>query len=206
MKDKTATAAVVERDSPKTRGEAGTREKIVRTVHIQGVTPIMFDRYPGDNDTKLVASQKLYFMEDGKTVALPTANIMSFLSAQNTDSAPKKLLDVRKYKKFCQACSSFVVIEEIEAGAIPFLRNGKPIVFGKLDGERDALSGIYVNRDVARLEKGIPNPKVRPVLPLSWELQFKLTLYPNRDLQEQQLMNIFTLGGIAVGRGTNRPR
>ena len=166
----------------------------------------MFDRYPGDNDTHLEPWQKLYFMPDNKTLAFPTANLMSFLSAQNTDSAPKKLLDPRKYKKFSQACASFVQIEKIEVYHIPFIRNNVPIEFGKLVGDRDEKSGVYINRDVARLEKGIPNPKVRPVLPLPWELEFHLTIYPNRDLQEQQLLNIFTLGGIAVGLGTNRPR
>jgi hypothetical protein len=72
----------------------------------------MFDRYPGDNDTKLEAWQKLYFLpDDGETLVLPAANIVSFLSAQNTDSAPKRILDSRKYKSFCFACASFVTIE-----------------------------------------------------------------------------------------------
>jgi hypothetical protein len=163
----------------------------------------MFDRYPGDNDTKLEPWQKLYLSAaDGKTLVFPSANVMSFLSAQNTDSAPKRLLDSRKYKAFTLACASYV---SITPTYITFLRDDKPIVFGKLVGERDELSGVYVDRRTARLEKGIPNPKVRPVLPLPWSLEFDLKLYPNRQLQEQQLMNIFTEGGIALGWGTNRP-
>jgi hypothetical protein len=191
---------------PKTRGEAGTREQTVRTVRLRGLTPIMFDRYPGDNDTKLEVWQKLNFVPDTRIIALPVAAIISFLSAQNTDSAPKKLLDPRKYKKFCSACASFVQIADVYTTHLPFTRDAMPVEFGKLDGEADPLSGVYTDRDVARLDKGIPNPKVRPVLPLPWEVEFKLTLYPNRDLQEQQLLNVFTLGGIAVGLGTNRPR
>jgi hypothetical protein len=57
---------------------------------------------------------------------------------------------------------------------------------------------------VARLEKGIPNPKVRPVLPMPWELEFTVTLYPNKAIQEQQLMNVFAEGMIALGLGTFR--
>jgi hypothetical protein len=163
---------------PKTRSEAGTREKLVRTVHLSGLTDIMFDRYPGDNDTKLEPWQKLYLGgESGRQVMLPSANVISFLSAQNTDSAPKRLLDPRKYKAFAQACGSFVTIGP---RMIPFLRDGEPIIFGKFVGEEDAESGIYIDRRVARLEKGIPNPKVRPVLPMPWELRFQLTLLPNR--------------------------
>ena len=34
---------------------------IVRKVTLQGITPMLFDRYAGDNNTKLEAYQKLYF-------------------------------------------------------------------------------------------------------------------------------------------------
>jgi len=186
----------------KTRGEQGTRELITRMIHIRGITDIMFDRYPGDNDTKLEPWQKLYLAGDnGRTISLPSANIMSFLSAQNTDSAPKRLLDSRKYKLFAQACGSFITISP---RMIPFLREGNVIVFGKLVGDEDADSGVYIDRRVARLEKGIPNPKIRPVLPLPWELHFKLTLLPNKLIQEQQLQNIFTDGLLCIGLGTFR--
>ena len=186
----------------KTRGEAGTREKIIRKVHLHGLTPIMFDRYPGDNDTKLEPWQKLYLGgPEGRTICLPSANLMSFLSAQNTDSAPKRLLDSRKYKAFTQACGAYV---SIGPGMIPFLRDGQPIVFGRFVGDVDADSGVYIDRRVARLEKGIPNPKVRPVLPLPWELRFEFTLLPNKQIQEQQILNVFTEGLLMLGLGTFR--
>lgn len=185
-----------------TRSEMGTRELIKRTVHIRGLTDIMFDRYPGDNDTKLEPWQKLYLGgQEGRTICLPSANIMSFLSAQNTDSAPKRLLDSRKYKQFALACGSFV---SIGPHMIPFLRDGQPIVFGKFVNETDVESGVYIDRRVARLEKGIPNPKVRPVLPLPWELRFNLTMFPNKQIQEQQLMNVVTEGLLCLGLGTFR--
>ena len=186
----------------KTRSEGGTRERIIRTVRLLGITDVMFDRYPGDNDTKLEPWQKLYLAgEKGRTICLPSANLISFLSAQNTDSAPKRLLDKRKYKDFAFACSSFVTIGPT---MIPFLRDNAPIEFGKFDGERDPLSGVYIHRAIARLEKGIPNPKVRPTLPMPWELEFTLTLVPNKAIQEQQLLNVVTDGMIALGIGTFR--
>ena len=194
----------------KTRAEAGTRDLIVRTVEIEGITPVMFDRYPGDNDTKLTPEQKLYLGEDGETIVMPSINLMSFLSAKNTDSAPKRLLDSRKYKKFTEACASYVMIcadtDEYNEDLV-FLRDDKPIVFGNFGADEiDSSSGVFIKRDVARLEKGIPNPKVRPVLPLSWSLRFKFSLFPNDQIQEQQIKNVFEKGGYAVGIGTWRGR
>lgn len=186
----------------KTRSEAGTRETVVRNIHLRGLVPIMFDRYPGDNDTKLEPWQKLYLGgASGRTICLPSANIMSFLSASNTDSAPKRLLDSRKYKAFAQACGSFVSIKQ---HLIPFMRDDQPIEFGRFVGDVDVDSGVYIDRRVARLEKGIPNPKVRPVLPTPWELRFTLTLLPNKHIQEQQLLNVFTEGLLCLGLGTYR--
>ncbi len=198
----------VAKTEPKTRSEAGTREKVQRTVVIRGLTDIGFDRYPGDNDTKLEAWQKLYLGgETGRTVCLPSENIMSFLSAQNTDSAPKRILDSRKYKAFAQACGSFVLISP---GMIPFVRDGAPIELGKFsgnkDGDLDRESGVYIKSHVARLEKGVPNPKLRPFLPLPWELHFQLSLYPNDVLQEQQLLNVVNKGLFCIGLGTFRGR
>jgi hypothetical protein len=57
---------------------------------------------------------------------------------------------------------------------------------------------------VARLNKGIPNPKERPMIPTGWRVQFKF------ELQENQMLNVATLkkmveqGGI-LGLGTFRP-
>jgi hypothetical protein len=168
----------------------------------------MFDRYPGDNDTKLEPWQKLYLAgREGRTVCLPSANIMSGLSAQNTDSWPKRLLDSRKYKAFCFAAGGCVTIDP---KVIPLTRDGSPIVFGKISGknedgwECDPQSGIYIHRATARLEKGVPNPKVRPTCPLPWEMEFTLKLYANKHIQEQQLLNVMTEGLLFLGLGTWR--
>lgn len=175
---------------------------IQRKVKLVGTQDIMFDRYAGDNDTKLEPWQKFY-MEPGDTrvIGLPAVNIMSFLTAHNTNSAPKRLRDKRKYKDICNACLSFV---QIAPGFIPLLRDGKPIRFGKFEHDRDAESGAYVHYSVARLDKGIPNPKVRPVLPTPWELRFDLSIFPNKEIQEQEIINLFDEGGRALGLGTFR--
>jgi hypothetical protein len=183
-----------------TRNTKVATDIVTRRVKLVGMTPIMFDRYPGDNATKLEPHQKLYLSENNELV-LPNINFMSFLSAHNTNSAPKRLRDKRKYKDICNAMLSFVSIRE---PLIPFLRNNKPIVFGKFEGDKDKLSGCYIHRTVARLDKGVPNPKVRPVLPLTWELNFTLDIFPNREIKETEIQNLIVEGGRAVGLGTFR--
>lgn len=176
---------------------------IKRKVILCGTKDIMFDRYAGDNNTKLEPHQKLYLQPSDELpiIGIPAANIMSFLSAHNTNSAPKRLRDKRKYKDIANACLSFLDIEE---SFIPLMRDGQPIRFGNFDGDRDAVSGAYIHRSVARLDKGIPNPKVRPVIPAPWEIAFTLTFYPNKEIQEQEVLNLFEDGGRALGLGTFR--
>jgi len=175
---------------------------IERKVRLCGTKDLMFDRYAGDNSTKLEPWQKLYLEPgDSKIIGLPAANIMSFLSAHNTNSAPKRLRDKRKYKDIANACLSFF---EIDEQFIPLLRDGKPIVFGRFEKDVDQSSGTYIHRTVARLDKGIPNPKERPVVPVKWELQFTARLYPNKEIQEQEILNLFEEGGRALGLGTFR--
>lgn len=180
---------------------------ITRTVCLRGLTPIMFDRYPGDNNTKLDWHQKVYLVPKTSTLCLPTMAIVSFLSSHNTNSAPKRLRDKRKFKDIANACLSFVMISPMDpklGECIPLLRDDKEILLGVPGADRDDLSGVYLRHDVARLDKGIPNPKTRPVLPLPWALRFRLTILPNSEIKEQEIRNLFAEGGMAIGLGTFR--
>lgn len=175
---------------------------ITRKVRLCGITEIMFDRYAGDNKTKLEPWQKLYFQPgDSKVIGIPALNILSFLTAHNTNSAPKRLRDKRQYKDIANACLSFVGIQPM---FIPLLREKTPIKFGKFVEDVDPTTGIYVHRSVARLDKGIPNPKERPVVPLPWAIEFEFTLFPNKEIKEQEIMNLIEEGGRALGLGTFR--
>lgn len=181
-------------------------EKVERTVTLNGLRDVMFDRYAGDNQTQLIWHQKIYLTPGTNILSLPTSNIVSFLSAHNTNSAPKRLREAKVFKKIANACLSFVMIEGMEGNPqyIPFVRSGKPIEVGKFSEDRDALSGLYLDRRVARLDKGIPNPKERPVLPTPWEITFKLSILPNKEIKEQEIVNLFEEGGLAIGLGTFR--
>lgn len=170
------------------------RQEIKRQVRLVGIRPIMFDRYAGDNKTKLAPEQQLYLSPDS-TVVLPAANVMSFLGAQNTESACKRFAG-KGWRAAAAAVTSFVMIDP---DPIPLLRNGKPLKFAGFD--RD---GFYIHRAVARLPKGIPNPKERPVVSLPWEMQFALQLTANSDVDEAFVMRLFEQGGISIGFGTYR--
>lgn len=179
---------------------------IRRKVTLCGIKGIMFDRYPGENSTKLEPQQKFYLSPTSKKgelpiIGLPAANIISFLSAHNTNSAPKRLRDKRKYKDIANAILSFLDIEE---DFIPLLRGDKPIQFSHFEDDVCPVSGAYIHRAVARLDKGIPNPKVRPVVPAPWEITFHIRLRPNNEIKEQEIMNLISDGGAALGLGTYR--
>jgi hypothetical protein len=187
--------------------QSDTRLQLInRTVTFAGLTDIMFDRYPGDNSTKLEWHQKICLIPGTSTVALPIDNIVSLLSAHNTNSAPKRLRDKRKFKDIANANLSFVTVSGPKESPryIPFLRDGKPIEVGTFGSKRDEKSGIYMDFRVAKLDKGIPNPKERPVLPAPWALTFTLSILPNREMKEQELYNLLVEAGIAIGIGTYR--
>jgi len=177
------------------------KKELKKKVLLRGIRPIMFDRYAGDNKTELPPERKMYFAADGETLMLPAANVMSLLTSQNTISAPKRFLDSRKYKSIAGAFLSYVTVSPWE---IPFICDGKPFKFTGFVDEVGGEHGVYIHRSVARLDKGIPNPKVRPVLKLPWSLEFELIVLPNTEFNEDMLYNMLEKGMLAIGLGTYR--
>ena len=170
------------------------RRKIKRTVTLNGLTPIMFDRYSGNNKEQLSPMEKCYVNEQGHLV-LPSTNLLSFLSAQNTESATQRVVG-RGYKEVCKAALSYINITPYN---IPFIRNDKPIEHND--------KNIKMHFAVAKIMKGklaVPNPKERPMLEPEWRLKFTLELQETPELNEVLLKKIFEVGGNAVGIGTFR--
>ena len=168
--------------------------KVERRIILSGLTPIMFDRYSGNNKEQLDAMEKCYVDEQGHLV-LPSTNLLSFLSAQNTESATQRVVG-RGYKEVCKAALSYISIEPYN---IPFIRNDEKILCNN--------KNIKMHFAVAKIMKGklaIPNPKERPMLETPWQLDFKLTLQETPELNEVLLKKIFEIGGNAVGLGTFR--
>jgi len=168
-------------------------KNVERSVTLSGLTPILFDRYSGNNKEQLAVMDKVYL--DKERMVLPSTNILSFLSAQNTESAPQRVIG-RGYKEVCKAAQSFVTISPF---SIPFTRNGKELTLANAE--------LKVHFAVAKIMKGklaVPNPKERPMLDTPWELSFKLNLLETPELNEVLLKKLFEKGGIAIGLGTFR--
>lgn len=166
---------------------------VSRDVVIRGLTPILFDRYSGSNKEQLSVMDKVY--QENGILVLPSTNILSFLSSQNTESAPQRVVG-RGWREVAKAALSYVTIEPY---MIPFMRDGKPLEVDK--------AGLQIHYAVARVMKGklaVPNPKERPMLNLPWELSFKISLMETGALNEVLLRKLFEIGLQAIGLGTFR--
>lgn len=162
-------------------------------VRLRGVRPLLFDRYAGDNKTKLSAENKLYL--EGGFLTLPALNIFSMLSAENTKSACKMFFG-KQWQKVAHGIKASV---DISPGMIPILDEGGPIKFNGFDGNQ-----LSVVHHVARLAKGIPNAKERPKLELPWAVEFSLSYFKNSDCSLSNLRQAIEDGG-SLGLGTFRP-
>ena len=167
------------------------------SVALTGKVDIMFDRYMGKGKETAPPETKMYYADDGETLVFPSINVLSFLTAKNTESAPKRFLG-RAGNKTADAIASYVGIEPF---TIPITRDGKPIVFKGWD----KTDGVYHVQSVARLKGGIPNDKDRPVIATPWEIAFTLSVYANDENVDPVLLReLFVKGGRAIGLGTYR--
>jgi len=153
----------------------------------------MFDRYAGDNNTQLPVAEKLYLDADQRLI-LPVVNLFSLLCAENTKSVCRHLFG-KQGKTIGLGIASFVNIEPFE---IPILDDKGEIVFKGFDDQ------IRVHKCVARLAKGIPNPKERPLLDLPWYVDFEIEYTENQYCTLENLKQAVQSGGT-LGLGTFRP-
>lgn len=157
----------------------------------------MFDRYAGDNKTKLDTLDKGYRNSSGQ-YGIPTLNLFSLLTAANTPSVAKLFYGKQArelalgVQAFCNIVAdgtdpSFAVLHDADGGTF------------KANDER-----IEIVSHVARLAKGVPNPKERPMFPTGWRVTFHFDLMPNELVSAGALKRMVEQGGI-LGLGTFRP-
>lgn len=166
-----------------------------KTIHCQleGLRPLMFDRYAGDNSTSLPVEEKMYLDSDLHLI-LPAVNLFSLLASENGKSVCRQFFG-KAGKTIALGIASYVSIDPFE---IPIQDEAGPIKFSGFNGQ------IEVHRSVARLAKGIPNPKVRPMLNLPWSVAFDITYQDNKYCTLENLRQAFIMGGT-LGLGTFRP-
>lgn len=78
------------------------------------------------------------------------------------------------------------------------LRDGAPFLRSNFN------SDFEIVQHVARLDKGIPNPKVRPMLAGPWETSFDFDFVPTPDCTWEVLVKVIQQAG-SIGLGTYRP-
>ena len=167
---------------------------VTRKVQLTGITPIIFDRYPGNNTEQLPPLEKLY-LRNGELI-FPAINIKSFLGSLLTESAPQVVIGGKTWKSVANAARSFVSISPFE---IPLTAKGKVI--------KKSSDQIVIRWDKPVVKKGpstIPNAKERPQLNLPWEMDFTISLFETEQLSEARLRKIFEEGGAILGLGTYR--
>ena len=167
-------------------------------ARLVGIRPILFDRYGGDNKTKLDNHDKGYRNEAGE-YGIPVLNLFSMLAAQNTPSVAKRFYG-KQGREVALGVMSFVNIEATDGDDPMFM----PILDenGKTYTAKDQR--VKVLAHVARLKDGIPNPKERPMIPKGWSVRFIAELQDNTILNVPTLKKMVEQGGI-LGLGTFRP-
>lgn len=169
-------------------------EPVVIDCRLVGIAPIMFDRYAGDNKTELPVDEKVYLDSAGH-LTIPTINVLSLLCAENTKSVTRQFFG-KNGKTISMGISAFVTIEPFEA--LVLHDDNGPISFTGFNAQ------IVVDRRVARLKNGVPNPKVRPRLNLPWYVECTITWLPNTLCTLENLRQAIVMGGT-IGLGTYRP-
>jgi hypothetical protein len=153
----------------------------------------MFDRYAGDNNTNLQPAEKMYLSPD-RHLTIPAINLFSLLCAENTKSVTRQFFG-KAGRTIALGISSYVQIDPFE---LIITSNGEPVIF---DGFNEQ---IVLHTSVARLAKGVPNPKSRPMLKLPWEIEFDVTYQDNQQCSIETLRQALAMGGT-LGLGTFRP-
>lgn len=169
-----------------------------RNVTLSFVVPIMFDRFGGDINRRLEPEEKFYFANDQKTLVLPAANLKSFLvyGGGRQDPAVKILSASGTWKTEATIIAGSVLITPDK---IPFTRDGEPVVF-----EGFGKNGIQMDERKAGGGSHPPEMVRRPMVELPLELNFDVQIYTSEKCSEQQIRELFSRGGIAVGLGAFR--
>jgi hypothetical protein len=169
----------------------------ILTATLRGIRPILFDRYAGDNKTKLPVMDKFYVTGSGHLV-IPVLNVYSLLAAQNTPSVAKRFYG-KQARDVALGVMSFVSIEAT---------GDDPLHAQITDADNNPYtlqdSRIEVLQHVARVKDGVPNPKERPMLPTGWKVTLRFEHQENTLLALPCLQTMVEQGGI-LGLGTFRP-
>jgi hypothetical protein len=173
-------------------------------VVLASLSDIMFDKFERQEEDTRPPEQKLY-LDDKQRVVLPASNILDGFLFGKDPAGCARTFEGKGWDKYVKVGLGHVYINQ---AAIPFLRNGKEVIFqGAI---KDPLGVVTASPRVKKGTGSIKcNAKTRPILMHPWELQFQLILTvhsENTIIDEVKLNNWFEKGGVLIGLGTWRPR
>jgi len=181
---------------------------------LEGLADIMFDRFIDHSSEKRPPEQKLY-LSDGNRLMLPSENIDALLWKDSAPLGCARTFEGKQGKEYRRMGMSHVFIDP---PLIPFMANGKELIFDGFDEKRtkhESINGKSAKQlkakmwihEGAPITKGIKQEfKQRPVLKLPWSLTFDVTIVKNTMIDATKLLNWFTMGGMQIALGTYRPK
>ena len=167
---------------------------LTRKLKLNGVTPIMFDPFKGQED--IPVEKKFYLAKDGKTVVLPNSNILGFLNSQKVHSCLRLFSSNKEWQIRSNEIKGCVAITPAE---LVFIDNGDPIQFTGWSEK------IFVDTRMAYPNKNVRMMVSRPVLDLPWYLEFNLHINTTEFITEERILDWFNRGGFQVGLCAHRP-
>lgn len=172
-------------------------------VTLLGTAPILFDRFVDVSADQRPPEQKLY-LNDRNELVLPALNVMSFFFGENPGGCATRF--EKKVRKDYQVMGMSHVL--IDPQNIPFMRNGKPVVFTRFTDNYDAGAKLRVVYHKPNVKKGtqiISSPKMRPALETPWALTLDLSLFDTHLINTKKIQNWLMRGGVEIALGTYRP-
>ena len=169
-------------------------------VVLEGLVPIMFNRFI-DHSKEVRPPEQKFYLDEKNQVVLPAENLMSFLCGSLIPGCIKKF-EGKKSGDFLDIAYSHI---SFTPNVVPFLRKGKPIVFKTI--EDTSLWGIKLSGGITKSGASVVKQEAqpRPYLKTPWGLELTVTLVKNPMIDETKLYNYFVNGGIVVALGTFRP-
>jgi len=167
---------------------------LTKRLKLNGVTPIMFDAFRGQEETPV--EKKFYLARDGETLIFPNSNILGFLNSQKVHSCLRIFWSNKEWQIRSNEIKGCVAITPSE---VVFKDGNKPIKF------KDWNDKISIDTRMAFPSKTARVMAIRPVLSLPWSLEFDVSINPTEFITEERIIDWFMRGGFQVGFGANRP-
>lgn len=174
-------------------------EKI--NIRLDGVAPLMFDRFIDHSKEDRPAEQKFYLIGENDIV-IPSENIMSFIVG-NDPPGCAKAFEGKKGKDYIRMAQSHISIDTLN---IPITRDDKPLRFKGFSEKKGITKYMAAGRTKSGTMSIKQEIKPRPLIHCPWEMSFSLNLVENPLIDNTKLFNWFIKGGILMALGTFRPR